>query len=58
MTIPTSGHFKTYIEGLIEQKRAIGFPYETSARILRAFSLFCMTQYPDETVLTKAMAMH
>ena len=40
MTIPTSGHFKTYIDGLIEQKRAIGFPYETSARILKAFSLF------------------
>lgn len=58
MNTPASGHFKPYIDGLIEQKKAIGYPYETSARILKAFDAFCMTYYPDEIMLTQEMAMH
>lgn len=57
MSAPLSGHFKPYIEGLIEQKKAIGYPYETSARILKAFDAFCATNYPDETKLTQTIAM-
>ncbi len=57
MNTPVSGNFKPYIEGLIEQKRSIGYPYDISARRLKAFSVFCMNHYPDETTLTKAMAM-
>lgn len=53
-----SGNFKTYIEGLIEQKNSIGYPYDPSARILRMFDVFCMTNYPDETKLTQEIAMH
>jgi integrase/recombinase XerD len=52
-----SSHFKPYIEGLIEQKNAIGHPYQTSGRILKAFDAFCLAHYPDETRLTKAIAM-
>jgi integrase/recombinase XerD len=58
MSTPIYGHFKPYIDGLIEQKRAIGYPYETSARILKAFDAFCMTYYHDEIMLTKEMVMH
>lgn len=58
MNASFSGHFKSHIESLIEQKKAIGYPYDTSARLLKAFDVFCKTNYPDETVLTKAMAMH
>ena len=58
MNMLVSGHFNPYIEGLIEQKRAIGYPYKTSARILKAFDAFCRTDYPDEVVLTKEIAMH
>jgi integrase/recombinase XerD len=58
MNTLVSGHFKLYIDGLVEQKKAIGYPYETSARILKAFDTFCMTYYPDEITLTKDMAMH
>jgi integrase/recombinase XerD len=54
----TSGNFKSYIEGLIEQKRSIGFPYDTSARILKTFGVFCLDHFPDETALTKEIAMH
>ena len=28
MNTPISGNFKLYIEGLIEEKRSIGYPYE------------------------------
>jgi integrase/recombinase XerD len=57
MNTPASGNFKPYIEGLIEQKRSIGFPYDSSARILKIFGVFCMDHYPDETILTKKMVM-
>jgi len=53
-----SSHFKPYIEGLIEQKNAIGYPYQTSCQILKAFDVFCQANYPDEIRLTKAIAMH
>jgi integrase/recombinase XerD len=58
MNTPVSGNFKPYIEGLVEQKRAIGYPYDTSAQKLKAFGVFCLDNYPDETVLTKKIAMH
>jgi integrase len=58
MNTTFSGHFKSHIESLIEQKKAIGYPYDTSARILKVFDLFCKTHYPDETVFTKEVAMH
>jgi integrase/recombinase XerD len=57
MNTPISGNFKPYIEGLIEQKKAIGYPYDSSVRILKAFSVFCTNHYPDETILTKEIAM-
>jgi integrase/recombinase XerD len=46
------------LKGLIEQKRSIGYPYDTSAQGLKAFGVFCLDNYPDETVLTKEIAMH
>jgi integrase/recombinase XerD len=58
MNGPIPGNFKLYMEGLIEEKKSLGNPYETSARILKAFSVFCVNQFPDETTLTKEMAMH
>lgn len=58
MNTPISGNFKHYIEGLVEQKKAIGYSYDTPARILKTFSVFCMDHYPDETVLTQEIAMH
>jgi len=57
MNTPISGNFKPYIEGLIEQKRSIGYPYDTSARKLKTFEVFCMNNYPNETVLSKEIAM-
>lgn len=58
MNAPVSSNFKLYIEGLIEQKRSLGFPYDSSARILEQFDAFCAAYYPDETMLTKEAIMH
>jgi len=52
-----AGNFKPYIEGLVEQKKSIGYPYDASARILKVFSVFCSACYPEEKILTKEIAM-
>jgi hypothetical protein len=53
-----SGNFKVHIEGLIEEKRALGFLYEHSQTILAAFDRFCIKNYPENTELTRDMCMH
>jgi integrase/recombinase XerD len=58
MNAPLAGHFRPYIEGVIEQKRSLGYPYVNSARILRSFDAFCREHYPDETRLTQKLVMH
>ena len=58
MNTPASGNFEAHIEGLIEQKKSIGYPYDTSARILKSFGIFCANHYPNEATLTKEIAMH
>jgi len=58
MNTSPSEHFKPYIEGLIEQKKAIGYPYDTSARILKTFAEFCAESYPDIEILSQEIAMH
>ena len=58
MTASGFGNFTPDIEGLIEQKRALGYPYTSSARILKTFAAFCQEHDPSETQLTKALVMH
>ena len=53
-----AGNFKLYIEGLFEQKNSIGYPYDSSALILKMFDVFCMQNYPNEKILTKEITMH
>lgn len=53
-----SGNFKLYIAGLIEQKISIGYPYDSSAQLLKTFDVFCIQNYPDEKILTKEITMH
>jgi integrase/recombinase XerD len=53
-----SSNFKPYIEGLIEQKQAIGYPYESPSGILKRFDRFCSNNYPTSTALTAEITMH
>ena len=52
-----TGAFAPYICGLIEKKRALGYDYHESERILRTFDGFCREQFPGETCLTAELAM-
>ena len=45
------------ISSLLELKHAIGLPYQTSERHLRAFDAMCARDYPGQDVLTRQMAM-
>ncbi len=45
------------ISRLLELKHAIGLPYQTSERHLRAFDAMCARDYPEQDVLTRQMAM-
>jgi len=48
-------HFATYIEGMIAQKNALGFPYRSSRDYLCEFDAMCQNEFPNETVLTKVI---
>lgn len=50
-------HFRIYIEGLVEQKQSLGFPYVSSGRILLAFDEYCIKYYPDQQTLTSDIIM-
>lgn len=56
MKLKLESHFAPFIEGLIVQKQALGYPYISSSRCLCSFDFFCKANYPDETFLTKAVA--
>lgn len=42
-----------YIQSFIQQKRSSGFPYRSSARILRHFDIMVSEQFPYDRTLTK-----
>lgn len=46
-----------YIEGLIEQKRANGFVYESAEKILIRFDCFCVDFFASDTTVTYEMAV-
>lgn len=45
----------TSIKDFIHQKRALGYPYQSSARILLHFDLLVAEKFPDERTITKEM---
>lgn len=45
----------TCIEDFISQKRASGYPYRSSARILHYFDLFATERFPGESTITREM---
>ena len=57
MSYSYRGHFKVYIEGLIEQKQLLGYPYHSSSRILQQFDSYCITLFPDELTITRDIGL-
>jgi integrase len=52
-----SSTFATYIIGLIEQKRSLGYKYDGQPAILKRFDEFCRERHPNETVLNREIMM-
>ena len=50
--------FTHHIEGLILQKRAVGYRYETQAAILNRFDRFCLRYHANGTTLSKEIVTH
>lgn len=46
-----------HIEALLEVKHALGLPYTSSQRHLRAFDAFCARQFPGQDSISRDMAM-
>lgn len=46
------------IIGMVEQKRILGYKYESQEYQLWRFDKFCTQNYPDYSNLTKEIAMH
>ena len=47
-----------FIIGVIEEKRSLGYKYDTPEYYLWRFDKFCLLNYPSERSLTKEIAMH
>lgn len=52
-----SSVFAPYIAGLIEQKRALGYKYDSQPGILRRFDAFCIEYHPRETTITRELLL-
>lgn len=52
-----TSNFASQIEGMIEQKHSLGYPYEENSRILKNFDIFCQTKFPNENILTKELCL-
>jgi len=58
MTHSMKSGLADYITGMVEQKRALGYKYESQEYQLWRFDQFCIQNYPHYTELTKEIAMH
>ncbi len=58
MTAIFSSSFRVHLAAFLQQKQAVGFPYQHGTYILRAFDRFCAAEYPDEQTLTRPLALH
>jgi integrase len=52
-----SSAFAAYISGMIEQKRALGYKYESQTSMLKRFDQFCLERYPNETTLSREIML-
>ena len=57
MSYSYCSNFKEFIEGLIKQKKSLGYPYKNSGGILCMFDKYCLKQFPEEKNLTRDIVM-
>lgn len=52
-----SSNLASFIDGLVSQKKALGYSFGYGERVLKLFDDFCLEKYPDEITITKAMGL-
>ena len=52
-----SSNLAAYIDGLVSQKKALGYSYSYGERILKLFDDFCCERFPDENTITRPMGL-
>lgn len=52
---PYNSKIKDYITSFVSQKRNAGYPYNSSARILKIFDEMIINSFPNEKTITKEM---
>jgi len=52
-----SSAFAPHVIGLIEQKRALGYKYDSQPGIFRRFDTFCIERHPHETTITRELML-
>lgn len=57
MTVEFRSGFASQIERFIEQKNAVGFPYNGSIYLLRQFDRLCFERFVGETTLTREVVL-
>lgn len=57
MRYKMQSHLRPYIEGVVEQKRALGFDYSSGELILGQFDKYCFDNFPNEKTITKKMGL-
>lgn len=50
-------HLGNIIESFLSQKRASGYPYQSSARILHHFDNLLVEKFPKESILTREICI-
>lgn len=50
-------NLSSYITGVIDQKKALGYSFSYGERYLERFDSFCIDQFPQETTITQAMGI-
>lgn len=52
-----SSNLSSFIDGLVRQKKTLGYSYGYGERILKLFDDFCCKKYPDEITITRTMGL-
>lgn len=52
-----SSNLAVYINGLVSQKKALGYSYTYGERVLQLFDTFCREKYPEEVTITRTMGL-
>ena len=57
MSTTFTGPLQAHLDAFLQQKQAVGFPYQHGTYILQAFDRFCATHCPDAHTLTRTLVL-